>query len=140
MKREPGPPRGRARTPRTARAARPAARRDAVDESFGPGAGTGAEDAPASDPGDSRQAGPRGPIPGFDCGGGRCVFAPATSLVLRFAAQLGPRHIRSLSHAASSGIELMKALRDFLDEEIAIAERAAGKGGGGARYSKISVE
>jgi hypothetical protein len=34
----------------------------------------------------------------------------------------------------------MKALRDFLDEEIAIAERAAGKGGGSKRYEKISVE
>jgi len=116
---------------RTARKAAPA--RDRVEDAFGPGVAADEDAAPPS--------APRGPIPGFDCGGARCVFAPATSLVLRFAAQLGPRHIRSLSHAASSGIELMKALRDFLDEEIAIAERAAGrKGGGPARYEKISVE
>ena len=103
---------------------------DRVEEAFGPGV---AQDAP-------RAASPGGPIPGYACGGEQCVFAPATSLVARFAAQLGPRHIRSLSHAASSGIELMKALRDFLDEEIAIAERAAGRRGGARRYEKISVE
>jgi hypothetical protein len=34
----------------------------------------------------------------------------------------------------------MKALRDFLDEEIAIAERAAGKRGDSSRYEKIAVE
>ena len=54
--------------------------------------------------------------------------------------QLGPRHLRSLSHAAVSGIELMKALRDFLDEEIAIAERASARKPGGSRYERISVE
>jgi hypothetical protein len=113
--------------PRTRRAARP--KRPRVEEAFGPGVEEGAEKAP-----------PSGPIPGYACGGERCVLAPATALVTRFARQLGPRHIRSLSHAASSGIELMKALRDFLDEEIAIAERAAGKGGGSKRYEKISVE
>jgi hypothetical protein len=34
----------------------------------------------------------------------------------------------------------MKALRDFLDEEIALAERAAGAGGKPPRYEKIKVE
>jgi hypothetical protein len=33
----------------------------------------------------------------------------------------------------------MKALRDFLDEEIALAERAT-KPGGASRYEKIKVE
>ncbi len=116
---------------RRARPKRPAP--DPVDEKFGPGVETQGSDA-------SETAGARGPLPGYACGGERCVFAPATSLAARFAARLGPRHIRSLSHAASSGIELMKALRDFLDEEIAIAERAAGKRGGTGRYEKISVE
>ena len=115
--------------PRAKGAAR--ARREKVEEAFGPGveAGAAAPQPPAS-----------GPIPGFACGGERCVLAPATALVARFARQLGPKHIRSLSHAASSGIELMKALRDFLDEEIAIAERAAGKSGPAKRYEKIAVE
>jgi hypothetical protein len=115
--------------PRAKKTAR--VKRDKVEEAFGPGV---EKDAASPEPP------PSGPIPGFACGGERCVLAPATALVARFARQLGPRHIRSLSHAASSGIELMKALRDFLDEEIAIAERAAGKGGGARRYEKISVE
>jgi hypothetical protein len=103
---------------------RKAAARDRIETEFGPGAPP-----------------PSGPLPGYACGGERCVFAPATALVARFAAQLGPRHLRSLSHAAVSGIELMKALRDFLDEEIAIAERAAAKKSGGpSRYERISVE
>jgi hypothetical protein len=34
----------------------------------------------------------------------------------------------------------MKALRDFLDEEIALAERAAGGSGARPRYEKIEVE
>ena len=34
----------------------------------------------------------------------------------------------------------MKALRDFLNEEIAMVERAAGKGDGSPRYEKIKVE
>ena len=112
---------------------------DRIEEAFGPGAA--AKDAPADEEAEPASEPPRGPIDGYACGGERCVFAPATALVTRFAAQLGPRHLRSLSHAATSGIELMKALRDFLDEEIAIAERASGKSRpGGRRYEKISVE
>ena len=34
----------------------------------------------------------------------------------------------------------MKALRDFLDEEIALAERAARGGGKPPRYEKIEVD
>ena len=34
----------------------------------------------------------------------------------------------------------MKALRDFLDEEIALAERAARAAVSGRRYEKIEVE
>jgi hypothetical protein len=113
---------------------------DRIDAEFGPGPAPEREAASPEGAAAARGAGERGPIPGFACGGESCVYAPATSHAARFAARLGPRHIRSLSHAASSGIELMKALRDFLDEEIAIAERAAGKRGGEKRYEKISVE
>ena len=34
----------------------------------------------------------------------------------------------------------MKALRDFLDEEIALAERAAGRRAAAPRYEKIKVD
>jgi hypothetical protein len=34
----------------------------------------------------------------------------------------------------------MKALRDFLDEEIVLAERAAEAGGKPPRYEKIKVD
>jgi hypothetical protein len=60
-------------------------------------------------------------------------------LVGRFALRASLRHGGSLSRAAFSGLELMKALRDFLDEEIALAERA-GRGGAGERFVKIPVE
>ena len=43
----------------------------------------------------------------------------------RFAFELARRgHADSAQRAATSGIELLQALRDFLDEEIAFAERA----------------
>jgi hypothetical protein len=45
----------------------------------------------------------------------------------------------ALGRAAFSGIELLKALRDFLDEEIALAERAT-KASGASRFEKIEVE
>jgi hypothetical protein len=107
-------------------------RAERIEDDFGPGV---EEERPSEE-----EAPKRGPIPGLACGGPACVLSPVTGLVTRFAAQLGPRHLRSLSHAAVSGIELMKALREFLDEEIAIAERAAGKREGAKRYEKISVE
>jgi hypothetical protein len=59
-------------------------------------------------------------------------------LVGRFGVSLAGR--AALGRAAFSGVEMMKALRDFLDEEIAMVERAAGKGDGAPRYEKIRVE
>ena len=47
----------------------------------------------------------------------------------------------ALGRAAFSGVELLKALRDFLNEEIALAERAGAKEEGSAtRYAKIDVD
>ena len=106
--------------------------RDPLDADFGPGP---AKDTPESAP----AAGPPragGPIPGLACGGEGCFLRPAAGLVGRFSVSLAGR--AALGRAASSGIELMKALRDFLDEEIALAERATKPGG--ARYEKIKVE
>ena len=110
------------------------ARRQAADpigRDFGPGL------APDGEP--ARAAG--GPIPGMPCGGEGCFLHPVANLATRFAFRLARGHGGSLSRAAFSGIELMKALRDFLDEEIAFAEKAAGGGGGGRPgYEKIPVE
>ena len=44
------------------------------------------------------------------------------------------------TRAATSGIGLLRALRDFLDEEIAFAERAAEARRASPRYTKIPVE
>ena len=60
-----------------------------------------------------------------------------TGLVGRFSVSLAGR--AALGRAAFSGIELMKALRDFLDEEIALAQSARTPGAG-ARYEKIKVD
>jgi hypothetical protein len=103
---------------------------DPLDD-FGPGVA-----APSAAPaGDAGRAG--GPIPGLACGGEGCFLRPAAGLVGRFSVSLAGR--AALGRAAFSGIELMKALRDFLDEEIALAERAT-KPGGASRYEKIKVE
>jgi hypothetical protein len=107
---------------------------DPLEADFGPGAeppkeGGAGEDAHASRPG--------GPIPGLACGGEGCFLRPAAGLVGRFSVSLAGR--AALGRAAFSGIELMKALRDFLDEEIAIAERAT-KPDGAPRYEKIRVD
>jgi hypothetical protein len=72
--------------------------------------------------------------------GDGCVLKPLADLAGKFALRVGRGHGVSLFRAATSGIELMKALRDFLDEEIAFAERAAGKDDHPAPYTKISVE
>ena len=101
------------------------------EENFGPGPGE--EPAPPA-----KERG--GPIPGLACAGEGCVLKPAADLVGKFSLRLARRHGSTLSRAASSGIEFMKALRDFLDEEIALAERAAAGGGKGSRYEKIEVE
>ncbi|HMA29232.1 MAG TPA: hypothetical protein VKS23_05165, partial [Thermoanaerobaculia bacterium] len=101
------------------------------EERFGPGPGH--EQASAGRP-------RGGPIPGLACAGDGCILKPAADLVGRFSLRLARGHGSTLSRAASSGIEFMKALRDFLDEEIALAERAAAGGGARSRYEKIEVE
>ena len=101
------------------------------ENEFGPGLPE--EPAPAA-----RERG--GPIPGLACAGEGCVFKPAADLVGRFSLRLARGHGSTLSRAKTSGIEFMKALRDFLDEEIALAERAAGGGRVRPRYEKIEVE
>ena len=101
------------------------------ENEFGPGLSE--EPAPAA-----RERG--GPIPGLACAGEGCVFKPAADLVGRFSLRLARGHGSTLSRAKTSGIEFMKALRDFLDEEIALAERTAGGGRVRPRYEKIEVE
>ncbi len=98
---------------------------------FGPGRGE--EPAPAG-------RGRGGPIPGLACAGEGCIFKPAADLVGKFSLRLARGHGSTLSRAKTSGIEFMKALRDFLDEEIALAERAAGGGERRPHYEKIEVE
>ena len=115
--------------------ARKTKKKDPLEEDFGPGL--------SDEPDRARSGAPRatsGPIPGLACAGDGCVFKPAADLVGKFSLRLARRHGSTLSRAASSGIEFMKALRDFLDEEIAYAERAAGGGGKRQRYEKIKVE
>lgn len=104
--------------------------RDPIDPDFGPGP----EPVPPHVP----PAG--GPLPGIACAGDGCLLKPVADLVGKFTLRLAIGHRASLSRAAFSGIELMKALRDFLDEEIAIAERATSGTGKPSRYQKISVE
>ena len=115
--------------------ARKSKKKDPLEEDFGPG--------PSDEPDPSRAGPPRlssGPIPGLACAGEGCVLKPAADLVGKFSLRLARRHGSTLSRAASSGIEFMRALRDFLDAEIAYAERAAGGGGKPSRYEKIKVE
>ena len=128
---------GRVR-PRKPRAKKSAGQQDPLDGDFGP-------DPASSDSATPRDAAPRrdsgGPIPGLACAGEGCVLKPLADLGTRFALQFAKGHVGSLSRAAFSAIELMKALRDFLDEEIQLAERASGRGEtAGARYVKIAVE
>jgi hypothetical protein len=106
--------------------------RDPLEADFGPGAVPGSAGEPARE---TPRAG--GPIPGLACGGEGCVLRPAAGLLGKFSVSLAGR--AALGRAASSGIEVMKALRDFLDEEIALAERAS-KPGAHPRYEKIKVD
>ena len=124
-----GDARSRRRRGRKAAARTPAA--SSFEERFGPGLRD--EATPAAK---ERS----GPIPGLACAGEGCIFKPAADLVGRFSLRLARGHGSTLSRAATSGIEVMKALRDFLDEEIALAERAAGGSGVRPRYEKIEVE
>jgi hypothetical protein len=105
---------------------------DALEADFGPGA---APDGAAAPERETPRAG--GPIPGLACGGEGCVLRPAAGLLGKFSVSLAGR--AALGRAASSGIEVMKALRDFLDEEIALAERAS-KPGARSHYEKIKVD
>jgi len=121
-------PRRRARRKRAARTSAASS----FEEKFGPGR---AEEPPPA------AKGRGGPIPGLACAGEGCIFKPAADLVGKFSLRLARGHGSTLSRAKNSGIEFMKALRDFLDEEIALAERAAhGSGGVQSRYEKIEVE
>jgi hypothetical protein len=122
-----GARRRRARRKTTART--PAA--SSFEERFGPGL----REEQASE---AKARG--GPIPGLACAGEGCIFKPAADLVGRFSLRLARGHGSTLSRAASSGIEFMRALRDFLDEEIALAERAASGGAKSSSYEKIEVE
>ena len=121
--------RRRRRAGRKATARTPAP--SSFEEKFGPGLDE--EPSPAA-----KKRG--GPIPGLACAGEGCVLKPAADLVGRFSLRLARGHGSTLSRAATSGIEFMKALRDFLDEEIALAERAAGGGEKRPHYEKIEVE
>lgn len=102
---------------------------DPLEGDFGPGVAAPDPESPAH---------PRvgGPIPGLACGGEGCLLRPAAGLLGRFSMSLAGR--AALGRAAFSGIELMKALRDFLNEEITLAERATRPDS--PRYEKIKVE
>ncbi len=118
---------------------------DGLEGDFGPGyqAPAGSAEAPPSgEPaGGPRDAGFAGFGAGIPCGREGCLLKPLGDLVARFALELARRgHSESASRAATSGVELLRALRDFLDEEIAFAERAAEARRGAARYTKIPVE
>jgi hypothetical protein len=120
-------PRGRTR--------RRSANIDPIERDFGPGEDTGSASPEPAAPSPSAA----GPILGLACGGDNCLLKPAADLAGRFTLSLAGR--AALGRAAFSGVELLKALRDFLDEEIALAERAAGKGESAPqRYERIKVE
>ncbi len=113
---------------------RPKKTTDEVEREFGPG--VVGEPPPARATSSSPH--PSGPIPGLACAGEGCLLKPAADLVGKFALSLAGR--ATLGRAAGSGLELLKALRDFLNEEIALAERASGRSGASPRYEKIKVE
>lgn len=108
---------------------------DPIERDFGPGE---TAEPPPREP-EPTAASTAGPIPGLACAGDNCLLKPAADLVRRFTLSLTSR--AALGRAAFSGVELLKALRDFLDEEIALAERTAGKGESAPpRYERIKVE
>ncbi len=120
---------------------------DGLENDFGPGfdpaPGTPDGGTPPRPSGtaEARTPGFGGFGAGIPCGGDGCFLKPVGDLVTRFTLQLAQRgHAESATRAATSGIELLRALRDFLDEEIAFAERAAKKQRGAERYTKIPVE
>ena len=125
---------------------------DGLDADFGPGFEAAAEGpepprapgaaAAGRGPGDrGREEGFGGFGAGIPCGKDGCLLKPVGDLVARFALELARRgHADSATRAATSGVELLRALRDFLDEEIAFLERAAEARQAAARYTKIPVE
>ncbi len=116
------------------RTRRPAAHVDPIERDFGPGE---AGESPAG--GEAAPPPPAsGPVRGIACGGENCLLKPAADLVGRFTLSLAGR--AALGRAAFSGVALLKALRDFLDEEIALAERSTVKDPSAPpRYEKIPV-
>jgi hypothetical protein len=121
---------------------------DGLDDDFGPGfdptpeAPEGASSGQPSDRDESRRdAGFSAAFAGIPCGKDGCLLKPVGDLVTRFAFELARRgHADSAQRATTSGVEFLRALRDFLDEEIAFLERAAEARQGAARYTKIPVE
>lgn len=119
---------------------------DGLEADFGPGwnagegVAAGAEESAGRDegPGGSGRTSSAGGIP---CGRDGCLLKPLGDLAARFGLELARRgHTGSAGRAATSGLELLRALRDFLDEEIALAERAAEARRAAGRYTKIPVE
>lgn len=123
------------------RGRRKAAPGDGLEGDFGPGWEGERSPRPDARPAGAGEA-PFSPFgAGVPCGKDGCFLRPVGDLVSRFALELARRgHADSAGRAATSGIELLKALRDFLDEEIAFAERAAEARRASARYTKIPVE
>jgi hypothetical protein len=121
---------------------------DGLESDFGPGfdpnpgAPEGAKGGRPADRDEStRDAGFSAAFAGIPCGKDGCLLKPVGDLVTRFAFELARRgHTESAQRATTSGVELLRALRDFLDEEIAFLERAAEARQGAARYTKIPVE
>jgi len=116
---------------------------DGLENDFGPGfdATPDAQEGAAGARPAGRAADFAAGFAGIPCGKDGCFLKPVGDLVTRFAFELARRgHADSASRATTSGIELLRALRDFLDEEIAFAERAAEKQRGSARYTKIPVD
>lgn len=121
---------------------------DGLEDDFGPGfdptpeSPEGVPGERAAGEGESRgKAGFAAGFAGIPCGKDGCLLKPVGDLVTRFAFELARRgHADSAQRAATSGVELLKALRDFLDEEIALAERAAEGRAASARYMKIPVD
>ena len=121
---------------------------DGLEDDFGPGfdptpeASEGATGGRPSDRDESRRdAGFAAAFAGIPCGKDGCLLKPVGDLVTRFAFELARRgHADSAQRATTSGVGLLRALRDFLDEEIAFLERTAEAREGAARYTKIPVE
>ncbi|MHB8799056.1 MAG: hypothetical protein ACYDBY_11410 [Thermoanaerobaculia bacterium] len=123
---------------------------DGLEADFGPGFEPSEEGRTESNGGTAPKPGAGGAAEGrwtaeegarIPCGKEGCVLKPLGDLATRFVLELARRgHSDSATRAATSGIELLKALRDFLDEEIALAERTAEARRTAARYTKIPVE